>query len=223
MSNKEETISNWERRLRQLALFVARIALGYLFFTQLWWKLPPTFGCPADFAFTTGTVEANGRAQLQRTNGLCDWIGVEQVWSTGPRPFFVADTPGDGRIAIDLGWLARLNGLFIQSVIQPNIQWFGWVIFLSESFIFVSLFFGLFSRLGGLVALGMSAQLMMGLAGIRNPLEWEWGYNLMVVLALVNLAFAPGRILGVDALLRPRLQKAAAGGNKIAGLLARLT
>ena len=46
--------ARWERRLQQAVLVLARIGLAYLFFTQLWWKTPPTFGCGPDFAFTTG-------------------------------------------------------------------------------------------------------------------------------------------------------------------------
>ena len=37
-----------EERLQKAALVVGRVALAYLFFTQLWWKTPPTFGCPPD-------------------------------------------------------------------------------------------------------------------------------------------------------------------------------
>ncbi|NJM07012.1 hypothetical protein HC891_13760 [Candidatus Gracilibacteria bacterium] len=75
-------VPTWERRLQQAALILLRLGLAYLFFTQLWWKAPPTFGCTADFAFTTGTPQ-----QLQRTSGLCDWIGIEAVYATQPRPF----------------------------------------------------------------------------------------------------------------------------------------
>jgi hypothetical protein len=209
----------WEKRLRQAALVIGRLALGYLFFTQLFWKMPPTFGCPADFAFTT----ANAEGRLVRTQGLCDWIGVEQVWSTRPRPFFVAnlDNQGPPELALDLSWAARLNGLFLETVVQPNIRWFGWIVWLSEAWIFVSLFFGFLSRLGGLVAIGISAQLMIGLAGISNPYEWEWAYIQMVVLSLLMFAFAPGRIVGIDAWLRPRLL--AAKENNLARLLLWLT
>jgi hypothetical protein len=214
----------WEGPLRRVAIVFGRLALAYLFFTQLFWKLPPSFGCPADFAFTTGGVEG-GRVQLERTSGLCDWIGIEAVWSTLPRPFFVAnlDNQGGPEIAIDLGWAARLNGLFIENVVMPNIRWFGWVIWLSEAFIVVSMLSGLFSRLGGLVAIGISAQLMIGLAGISTPYEWEWSYNLMVVLSILMFALTPGRILGIDAWLRPRLRTAADKGNRLAGLLLYLT
>jgi hypothetical protein len=107
--------------------------------------------------------------------------------------------------------------------VQSNIRWFGWFIWGAEAFIFLSLFLGLFSRLGGLVAVAISGQLALGLAGISTPYEWEWSYNLMVLLSLVLFAFAPGRVLGLDAWLRPRLQQAAAGGRHVARVLAWLT
>jgi hypothetical protein len=75
---------------------------------------------------------------------------------------------------------------------------------------------GLLSRLGALVAIGMSAQLLVGLAGIPNPYEWEWSYILMVLLSILMFGLLPGRILGLDALLRPRLAAAAAHGNRAA-------
>src|SRR5262245_38983123 len=84
-------VARWERRLQQVPLVLARLGLAYLFFTQLWWKAPPTFGCPADFRFTTGTP-----SQLQRSGGLCDWIGIESVYATQPRRFFVANIDNRG-------------------------------------------------------------------------------------------------------------------------------
>ena len=214
----------WEARLQKAALIIARLTLAYLFFTQLWWKTPPGFGCPADFAFTTGSV-SDSRLQLQRTSGLCDWIGIESVWARLPRLILVSnlDNRGDPEIAIDIGFIARLNGTFIDGFVKPNIQWFGYSVWGMEAFIFLSLFFGLFSRLGGLVALVQGAQLTIGLAGIGNPVEWEWSYNWLVPLALVMIAFAPGRYLGLDALIRPRLLTAAEKGNRIARALTRLT
>jgi len=209
-----------QSRLHSIALFIARVALGYLFFTQLFWKMPPSFGCPPDFAFTTHTVES-GRVRLQRTSGLCDWIGVESAYATQPRPFFVADMTSIGgpRLSINLGWLARLNGLFIDNVVMPNIRWMGWLLWGAEAFIALSLILGLFTRLGGLVAIGVSAQLMIGLGGIPSPYEWEWSYNLMVVLSLVIFAFAPGTIVGLDALVKPRLEAAADQGRRLARYL----
>jgi len=220
-----EPLPTWERRLRQILLVVARLGLAYLFFSQLFWKLPPSFGCPADFSFTTGSVDENGRLRLQRTTGLCDWIGVEIAWSDQPRLFFVTnlDNRGAPELALNLGWAARLNAAFLEGFVEPNIRWFGWFIWGAEAFIFLSLFFGLFSRLGGLVAIAISGQLALGLAGISNPYEWEWSYNLMVLLSLVMFAFAPGRVFGLDAWLRPRLWQSAQGGNRLARVLTWLT
>ena len=210
--------------LQKVALFVARIMLGYLFFTQLFWKFPPQFGCPDDFAFTTGTVE-DGRVRLQRTSGLCDWVGIELVWSTQSRPFFVADmTPiGGPKLSVNLGWLARMNGFFIDNVVIPNISWMGWLIWGAEAFIAVSLILGFFTRLGGLTAILISGQLMIGLAGIPNPYEWEWSYTLMVMLSFLIFAFAPGYILGLDQLIKPRLEAAAERNNRVARALQYLT
>jgi hypothetical protein len=211
----------WEKGLQLLVLIITRLALAYLFFSQLFWKMPPTFGCPNDFAFTT----ANAEGKLQRTKGLCDWVGVEAVWSERPRPILATnlDNKGAPEIAVDIGFLAQGNGAFLKNVVMPNIRWFGYIIWGMEAFIFISLFFGIFSRLGGLVAVAQSAQLMVGLAGITSPVEFEWTYNLMVVASLVAFAFAPGRWLGIDAFLRPLIQAASDRGNRLAGLLLWLT
>jgi len=216
--------ASWESRLQKVVLIIGRIALGYLFFTQLWWKAPPRFGCPEGFAFTTGTLD-NGRVRLQRTSGLCDWIGVESVWAQQPHPVLVSnlDNTGQPEIAVDIGFLAQLNGAFIDGFVKPNIQWFGYAVWGMEAFIFVSLFLGLLSRLGGLVAIAQSAQLMIGLAGIGNPYEFEWTYHSMLVLSVLMFAFAPGRYLGLDAWLRPRLAAASQKGNTLAGVLKWLT
>lgn len=210
--------------IQKAALIFLRLALAYLFFTQLFWKLPPTFGCPADFALTTGQVQ-DGRVRLSRTGGLCDWIGIESVWAKQRRLFFTTniDNRGGPEIYLDLSFLTSLNGSFIDSVVAPNIRLFGWFIWGAEASIFVSLLLGLFTRLGGLIAIGMSAQLMIGLAGITNPLEWEWSYNQMVVLAVMVFAFAPGRFLGLDALLAPRFKKLAGRGNRFGRVLLWMT
>ncbi len=221
MNTIQQRFSGLEQTLQKVALVLGRLMLAYVFFTQLWWKTPPTFGCPADFKFTT--ADAGGK--LQRTSGLCDWIGVESVWAQRPHPILVAnlDNKGNPEISVDIGLIARGNGAFIDSFVKPNIRWFGYAVWGMEAFIFVSLFFGIFSRLGGLVAIAQSLQLWIGLAGISSPAEWEWSYNWMPVLALLAFAFAPGRIFGVDALLRPRLQAAAARGNQFAQALHWLT
>lgn len=222
MAQEERSENNlWDRRIRNIAVVIGRLVLAYLFFTQLWWKTPPTYGCPSDFSFTT--ADENGR--LQRTTGLCDWLGVESVWADRPHPLFIAnlDNQGAPEISVDIAPLARINGFFVDNIVEPNIQWFGSVVWAAEAIVFISLFFGIFSRLGGLVAVGVSAQLFVGLSGISNPYEWEWIYNTILAMSIVMFGVAPGRVFGLDQLLRPRLQASAEKGNKLARYLLWLT
>ncbi len=212
MTPSEAMFPAW---LPKVLLTVARIGLAYLFFGQLFWKLPPSFSCSKDFRFTT----ANADGSFVRGDGLCDWIGIESVWAQRPRTLLRA-----GRhIGVPIGWAARVNGVFIDHVVKPNIRWFGWVIWGSEAFIALSLFLGLLSRLGALVAIGMATQLVVGIAGITAPSdEWEWGYIQILLLAIVLFGFPAGRFFGLDARLRPRLM-AAASRSRVARFLLLLT
>ncbi len=92
-----------------------------------------------------------------------------------------------------------------------------------EAWVAASLFLGLLSRLGGLVAVGLAVHLMIGLGGISQPFEWEWSYNQMVLLSLLMIAFAPGRFKGLDAWLRPRFAAMAERGSRLGRLLLALT
>jgi uncharacterized membrane protein YphA (DoxX/SURF4 family) len=216
----------WEDPLRRITVVLGRLGLALLFFTQLFWKLPPRFGCGPGNGFSFTHFDDKG--QLVRTSGLCDWVGIEASYADQDRRFLVTPGPDGGRLfSIGLGPLVKLNGLFVEGVVQPAFGLFGWAIFLLEAFIAVSMLLGLFTRAGALASLFLSLQLMLGLAGIWNPAaqinEWEWSYHLMILLSLVLLGLAPGRILGVDAWLRPRLTAAAEGGNRVARLLLALT
>src|SRR4028118_2411823 len=62
--------SRLERGLIVLTIAVASIGLGYLFFTQLWWKLPPEFGCRADFR-GGGACSGVGASSFRRSGGSC--------------------------------------------------------------------------------------------------------------------------------------------------------
>jgi hypothetical protein len=219
-----EREANWERTLRKAVIVFGRLALAYLFFTQLWWKLPPRFSCPADFAIK----EETSPGQYTKSSGLCTWLGYESIFANKPnREILVAELnyAGGPRVALNIGLLAQLNGLVVDNIIKPNIRVMGYVIWLAEFSIVVLLGLGLLSRLGGLIALGVAAQLMIGLANIAIPgdYEWEWAYNLMVVLSIMMIGLAPGRILGLDVLLRRWAVPAAASGNFPAKIVRALT
>ncbi len=196
--------SRLERGLIVFTIAVASIGLGYLFFTQLWWKAPPDFGCRDDF--TKG--------------GLCFFIEEESAIAGDANKLLKADIIGSNpgsELSVPIGWATQLNGIFIDTVVKPNIRWFGYVIWGTEAFIFLSMCLGFFSRLGALAAIGMGSQLMIGLSNAPN--EWEWSYILIVLLAVAMFGLAPGRYFGLDRLLRPRFKAMSARGSRVGRLL----
>lgn len=85
---REKSCGAWELRIRQTAILIGRLGLACLFFSQLFWKLPPDFGCTRDsgrFIFTSVSADGN----LRRTTGLCDWLGVESIFATVSVRFLV--------------------------------------------------------------------------------------------------------------------------------------
>lgn len=206
--------AKWDSRLYKICMVIARFGLAYLFFTQLFWKLPPTFGCTNDFAFPQSAADnywtGNG------SGGLCYWMGLESIYAPQFRQVLVTDMRPAGlpRIGVTITPIAQLNALLIDNMLIPNIRFFGWVIWLMEFWIFLSMLLGLFTRLGALVAIGVVAQLWVGLANIPRPYEWEWAYGAIFLLSVALLGAASGRFFGMDGWLRRRL----AGRS---GLLAR--
>ncbi len=201
--------SRVERSITVIAIAIASIGLGYLFFTELWWKAPPDFGCNQNFEST----------------GLCFWVEREAELAGEP-PFtrfqanIVGSRPGP-EIALPVGLAKQVNGAFVENVVQPNIRYMGWVLWGTEAFAFLSLCLGLFSRLGALAALGVSTHLMLGLGGAPN--EWEWSYQLMMLLSIAMFGLAPGRYFGLDRLLRPRLKLLSERGSRLSRLLVAFT
>lgn len=192
MGTKKESVpSNYlPDRVGRYGMVLVRIIFGYLWITQLAWKMPPQFGCPADFAVSTSTSA--------RTTGLCDWVGLMASYSKVPA-----------------------HGAFVKNFVIPNISWMGWLIWLMEAFIAISLILGLLTRLGGLVGFLQSVNLYIGLTAL--PFEWYWTYGMMYTLSLVFICVPAGRFLGVDMWLRPRLQAAAKKGSSLARFVSLFT
>ena len=209
--------------LYKTCIVIARLGLAYLFFTQLFWKLPPSFGCSQDFAFpkpaTENHWEANG------SGGLCFWMGMESVYAPEPRRVLVADMRPAGlpNIGVNITPLAKLNSLLLDNLLIPQIQLFGWLIWLAEFWIFLSMLLGLFTRLGALVSIGVSLQLYVGLANIPRPFEWEWSYGTIVLLSIVMLGAVAGRTFGVDFWIRRKLAAPAERGSRLAKIGLMLT
>ena len=106
---------------------------------------------------------------------------------------------------------------FLVNVMIPHWTFFGWMTLFTETFIAVTLILGLCTRLGALVAVGMAANITIGILSV--PHEWGGTYAMLIMLPAVFMLTGAGRSIGVDAFLAPRLDEAAAGGNRIAAWL----
>ena len=145
-----------------LMLALVRIFYGYLWFQQLFWKLPPSFA------------------------GLHSYVIREGKYTFLPGYSFI-----------------------IQHVFLPNFILLGAGTWIAELLVALSLLFGVFSRLGALLALVLSVQLYVGLA--VAPGEWYWTYGMLILLSVVFVAFPSGRRLGFDQWFASRLQTANTG------------
>lgn len=106
---------------------------------------------------------------------------------------------------------------FLVNVMVPHWTFFGWMTLITETFIGVTLILGLFTRLGSFVALGMATNITLGILSV--PHEWGWAYAMLIMLAAIFLLTDAGRSFGVDAFIAPRLDRARAGGSRVARVI----
>ena len=110
---------------------------------------------------------------------------------------------------------------FLVNVLVPHWTFFGYLTLFTETFIAVTLMLGLLTRLGAFVALGMAANITIGILSV--PHEWGWTYTMLIMFAALFLLTGPGRSVGLDAVLGPRLDEAGARGHVAGRLLSWLT
>ncbi len=156
-----------ERSMTGLALI--RIFVGYLWFQQLFWKMPPGF------------------------RGLYPYIIRESQHTI---------IPGYGAL-LQHTFLAGCSSLSTPTGCTAFVP-LAACVWTAELLVAISLMFGLFTRLGAMLATILSLQLYVGLAYTG----WIWTYGMIVLLALALVAVPAGRRLGVDQWLAPRLQAA---------------
>ncbi len=208
-----QTTTALDQRLSGIGLGIGRIIVGLLWFSQLWWKLPPTFGCPPNFQFST---------REQFTSGLCDWIGREAAYAGNLRVFNLdLHLIGQPSFSIDLSFLSSAYGALLRGLIIPNFSWMAWLIFGMELFITVTLLFGVLGRLGALAGTAQALNLTIGLLPV--PGEWEWTYIMLTTLNFVLFMTAANRVFSIDAVLRPWPWAQAAKGNRLARVIQWIT
>jgi hypothetical protein len=118
------------------------------------------------------------------------------------------------------GYAGIMNKLLI-----PHAAQFAVFVWLLESFIGLSLMFGIVTRLGGMVGAIWSALLFAGLAyasgpGGRGGGPGAWYFGFMVLICTLLALAAAGRSLGVDRWLRPVMLRRAARGDRLARYVA---
>jgi hypothetical protein len=137
----------------------------------------------------------------------------EQHWKLPPE-FGIHDSRGlmfSFQSSIDHPTLG-LYRTFLQEVVVPNFFLFGWLVFVSETLIGLSLTLGLFTRAGGILGTLESINLLVA-QGATAEGPWLYlglvGANLTVVLTPSN------RELSMDHVLAPRLRSRRTGATGV--------
>ncbi len=177
-----------------VVLTLLRLWVGYNWFTELGWKAPWV----GSGGFGCDTYRFNAPPG-QELHGLCDWMQRE------------VDHPAIG-----------LYGDFVKNFVIPNFGLFSWLTIFTEAFITVSLFFGLLTRLGGLLGTLWAISLLIGLVGVPGESWTLYVFNYILpslVFAIIGARYQ----FSVDALLGKNYDGWAAGGNPLARLLKLVT
>ncbi len=150
-------------------------------------------------------------------------LWLDLAWSKAPWRFL------DGK---QFGWLygwieKEINyptfgfyKAFLENVVVPNFKLFGYMTFFTEIALGLSLFFGLFTVLGGIG--GALWQVNIALGSYSVPGEWGWVWFLLIAPHIVFAHSRAGRILGIDWFLLKRISQSAKEPSGIGQFLFRL-
>lgn len=105
---------------------------------------------------------------------------------------------------------------FVQHVVLPNFTAFAWLTLVVETSLGVFLLVGLATRFWAVVGIVQVIAIM--LSALNAPHEWEWSFYLMILAHVAILSTAPGRVLGLDGLLRDRWSRSQ---SRVSALLVR--
>ena len=102
----------------------------------------------------------------------------------------------------------------VEAVYLPNLKIIDPLVFLAELSFATSLLLGVGVRLFALLAVGFSLHLWLGL--YLQQQEWPWNYMFLAIIHALFVAYAAGRSLGMDALLRRRADPKSLVGRVVA-------
>lgn len=109
---------------------------------------------------------------------------------------------------------------FLEGIVLPHFTLFGYLTFLTEVVLGLSLLLGCFTVLGGIG--GALWQLNIALGSYSVPGEWYWIWFLLIIPHLVFAQSRAGRTLGIDHLLSIRLGRSQERTQGIRRLIPRI-
>lgn len=93
---------------------------------------------------------------------------------------------------------------FLVNVVQPNALTFADLVRFGELLVGVSLFLGLFSRLGGLFGIILPLNYIAARGGLATLSAWSSIDACLMLLSAISFVLPTGRVAGVDALASRR-------------------
>jgi hypothetical protein len=180
----------FDRRVATWPLRVASVLIGIIWLTNLGWRLPwNDFVLPGE---PVNGVEVNSQVTglqpgpyVDNGRGLYHWLTLmAQFGNNGP---------------------IRTFGDAVKNVVLPNWRLFGWISFFLEGAIAFSLILGLLSRVGGFLSLVLGIILYLGVGQV--PGQWTWSFVMLATFGFIFMFTGPGRFLGLDQLIRPKLRE----------------
>lgn len=107
----------------------------------------------------------------------------------------------------------ELYKMFLQTIVVPNFHLFGWLLFVAEAVIGLSLLLGLFTRAGALMATLQAINLLISQAS--TP-EGPWIYFAILAANLIVLLTPSNRQWSLDRILAPTFAQQAAHDQRLA-------
>jgi uncharacterized membrane protein YphA (DoxX/SURF4 family) len=148
----------------------------------------------------------------------CMWW-QQTLWKLPP---YYTDQPqepfGTTGLAYWMGLMGKhaaipLQADFVNNIVLPHFHLFAPLVYGLEVLTAVSLIFGCFVRLGGVIGALQIANLWLGL--YSAPGEWPWTYFFLLLLMLSFALHHYGRSLGIDAIITARLKQPRTLGRAI--------
>ena len=188
---------------RHIGIGLLRFITGCMWWQQSLWKIPPHYDWGLIHWMQEMVEHASTELQSVLVRGIVGLTWWQQsLWKIPPNydglTYWMQQMVEHASI--------ELQSTLVAQIVLPNIAVFGPLIYLIEVAIGLSLMLGLLSRVGALLGALMAINLWLGLYSAPN--EWPWTYFFLIVIQVRFVIDPPGRVLGVDALVRERLRNA---------------